>query len=290
MGAVLFSLPVVSMTVPAMPTPQSTSPRDTNLMANGDGFDTRYRFGDENAPRLIVMFVGTSPSTCSQTGGSFFGDPASFAAANYARILCMARLHGSQYQFSEVDTYANFIRAVMTDGQTLFVAGALGAGSCSGFLLVCTCHPLRSHQGTRTVEASPAVLATRSARTRGRCAPNGESPALCGLRCPCRACLHSPPSRFQASTALRAPRSSGLGGACQRRRSLWRRVERWQGGPLLHDQRRVALARDCQLPSGQHRREAGVHQHARHAHHLHAVGRARPVLGLPTQRGAGPRP
>ena len=87
----------------------------------------RSRYGDTAAPRLIVMFVGTAPSSCSQTGASFFGDPQTFASQNFARILCMQR-DGAQYSFAHVPTYVNYVKGQMNAGQTLFVAGYSNGG------------------------------------------------------------------------------------------------------------------------------------------------------------------
>jgi len=94
---------------------------------DGDGFDGNYRYGDSGAPRLIIMFVGTAPSSCSQTGSSFFGDPNTFASQNYARILCMYR-DGAQYSFEHVPTYVGYVKAQLQGGQTLFVAGYSNGG------------------------------------------------------------------------------------------------------------------------------------------------------------------
>ncbi len=96
-----------------------------------DGFDSKYRFGSPSASRLIIMFVGTSPSSCSQTGASFFGSsPSAFASQLSARILCMFR-DGTQYSFGHVSQYAGYIRAQMHPGQQLIMAGYSNGGGVS---------------------------------------------------------------------------------------------------------------------------------------------------------------
>jgi hypothetical protein len=94
------------------------------------GFDANYRYGSMGASRLIVMLVGTFPSTCSQTGASFFGNPASFASSNDARILCVFR-PGTQYGFGDVPNIVRNVNsqiAQMSSNPTVFVSGYSNGG------------------------------------------------------------------------------------------------------------------------------------------------------------------
>jgi hypothetical protein len=156
---------------------------------------------------------------------------------------------GSQYSFDHVQTYAGYVRAVMTAGQTLFVAGYSNGGGISA----CVGSSIGAYAWADW--AGPASIASRG------CDRNIGRAAL-------------------FSTTGDTYRSAELASARHETRT-----------PLLSRLYASVIPRlSVTVPRGEHRRQAGVHQHAGLARHGHALERARPVLAISPQRGPGPKP
>jgi hypothetical protein len=99
----------------------------SRALLQGDGFDQSQRFGSVNAKNLIIVLVGTFPSTSSQTIGGFFGSGAQFAQFWDARILVALR-PGAQYSFDNVNSIAANVRRQARPGQRIYVAGYSNGG------------------------------------------------------------------------------------------------------------------------------------------------------------------